>query len=396
MHMQVNLTATTVGDVRLAAKLALRIEGQVKLVLMSGETVELDDDSVDVVADLGVKAGTRFHVEEWDGESPSRIVARFDKAMNEVEVKFNSLDADIPDRPANPDAALSITFDGRHSLESLKAAISEQVGVPVSEFKFMKDYHRGPELKDLSKSLEWAGLAGEHATVYIRRGMPMLPHQVSIRVVLYNPIYTESRYVKPTPAGSDGADADAGDAEAKTASVPPAESSTPPDPPQDKKNPVHAAAAAALAHSRANAAKIKARKEANSTAASELVSLGTIIVNRDASCEDLRAQIHDTFGAKDGVPTVELMRLRQRVGKRPGPVLLEDKTLAKNAHPLRDGRGIVVQPTAVQERFTAKHILLETRVRVLCQVSCGQLSCWRGGGGGLVWVLVLAMQLTQD
>ena len=44
-----------------------------------------------------------------------------------------------PTTAKNPLATRSIVFDGRRSLEELKAALAEVLGVPVSEFKLMKE-----------------------------------------------------------------------------------------------------------------------------------------------------------------------------------------------------------------------------------------------------------------
>ena len=84
-----------VGELRLAARTTLNIEGQVKLVRMSGtETKELDDDSVHLISDLHMEPGVTIHVEPWDGESESRIVKKFDHVFNSVDVQFNLIDAD--------------------------------------------------------------------------------------------------------------------------------------------------------------------------------------------------------------------------------------------------------------------------------------------------------------
>lgn len=226
-------------------------------------------------------------------------------------------------------------------------------------------YHRGPEIKDLSKSLEWAGLAGDEATLYLKPGQPMLPTQVSLKVYLYAPLYEDAVHIH------------VGDESKDNAATPAADAAEPPQPPAaaaaaaaaaaSAKNPVHQAAAAALAAAQTRtaeqAAASAAEAKAKAKTAAELKSLGTIIVDRDSTCDELRAAIDAKFAGAEGMPTSDLMRLRARVGKRPGDVFKETKTLAKNAHPLRDGRGVVVQPTLVVERFGEDHILLETRVR---------------------------------
>ena len=85
------------GDLRLAAKMRFGFEHQAKLVWMTDTTMELDDDTV-LVGETGLKLkpGTTIHVEPWDGTSESRIVARFDKVLNEVSVKYNLLDCEVP------------------------------------------------------------------------------------------------------------------------------------------------------------------------------------------------------------------------------------------------------------------------------------------------------------
>lgn len=66
-------------------------------------------------------------------------------------------------------------------------------------------------------------------------------------------------------------------------------------------------------------------------------------------------------GSLQGLPSKGRMRLRQWTGGRPGRVLREGLSVSEALETRRDGARVVVQRTAVEERFTGDHMLLSVQ-----------------------------------
>uniref|UniRef100_A0A7S4SKG3 Ubiquitinyl hydrolase 1 n=1 Tax=Alexandrium monilatum TaxID=311494 RepID=A0A7S4SKG3_9DINO len=297
-------TTPSVGAVRAAAAAAFGLEGgaALALVAMTGSHAGqplLDDEQTllqalrDGYGQCGNGDIICAEVAPTDGGKPQSAVL-YEEVRNTAHLSFNH-----PDRPEfTEECSVSISMDA--TLAELKAKIAQQLGLDAGQLHFARA-HKAPQLKDETKTLRTAGLAGS-SHIFVGHGAPCGVDENLLRVALY------------CPAEKGGGAAKARDA---------------------------------LSHAAKGASSIRSLREA-------------LVTPLLRWCQEVQASGSDAPFASEGLQWKRL-RIRDGQAGKHFAILRDDRTVRSSLLGLVDGRQVAVQVLDRDEELTPDDLILHVR-----------------------------------